>query len=134
MEGIENVLYAAEAAAVTDSQNSSEDLRESDGATVEQTEPGILTASPEIVPDEAGEDSGFETGSEGALLSEAEGAQGDLFIAEAISEPNPAEEQSASLKAVIEAAIYITDEPLSPEQIASAVGRSLEEVKGILKQ
>jgi segregation and condensation protein B len=42
--------------------------------------------------------------------------------------------QSSELKAVIEAAIYITDEPLSAEQIASAVERPLEEVKQILNR
>ena len=57
-----------------------------------------------------------------------------LFIAEASSEPAPAVEQSATLKAVIEAAIYITDEPLSAEQIASALDQPMERVKEILGQ
>ena len=57
-----------------------------------------------------------------------------LFIAEAVSEPAPAVDESATLKAVIEAAIYITDEPLSPEQIATAIGQPIERVKEILGQ
>jgi segregation and condensation protein B len=43
-----------------------------------------------------------------------------------------AAEWPAELKAVIEAAIYITDEPLSPEQIAGAVEQPLEQVKAVL--
>ncbi|MBV9303507.1 MAG: SMC-Scp complex subunit ScpB [Acidobacteriaceae bacterium] len=39
-----------------------------------------------------------------------------------------------TLKAVIEAVIYITDEPLSPEQIASALEQPAERVKEILRQ
>lgn len=39
-----------------------------------------------------------------------------------------------SLKAVIEAAIYITDEPLTAQQIASAVEQPLDRVQGILQQ
>ena len=42
--------------------------------------------------------------------------------------------ESPELKAVIEAAIYITDEPLSAEQIAAAVERPLEQVKQILNR
>lgn len=61
-------------------------------------------------------------------------AQDSLFIAEAVSEPAPAVEHSAALKAVIEAAIYITDEPLSPEQIATAIDQPLDRVKEILAQ
>ncbi len=55
------------------------------------------------------------------------------ILAEAVHEPVlPA--STANLKAVIEAAIYITDEPLSAEQIASAVGQPLDAVTEILDQ
>jgi segregation and condensation protein B len=40
----------------------------------------------------------------------------------------------AQLKAIIEAVIYITDEPLTALQIASATGRPLEQVKEILDE
>ncbi len=66
--------------------------------------------------------------------SEEAEAQETLFIAEAISEPAPAVERSATLKAVIEAAIYITDEPLSAEQIAAAINQPIERVKDTLAQ
>jgi len=62
----------------------------------------------------------------------AEAGNEDVIVAEALTEPVPSFESSASLKAVIEAAIYITDEPLTPEQIASAVEQPLERVQEIL--
>lgn len=57
----------------------------------------------------------------------------DEIIAQAITEPAPPVEY-ATLKAVMEAAIYITDEPLTAEQIASAVEQPLDRVKEILAQ
>lgn len=55
-------------------------------------------------------------------------------IAEAITEPAPPEERFAALKAVIEAAIYITEEPLTAEQIAGAIEQPLEQVTQILAE
>jgi segregation and condensation protein B len=58
----------------------------------------------------------------------------DVMIAEAISDPVPTEDAAAGLKAVIEAAIYITDEPLTAQQMASALDQPLDRVKEILVQ
>jgi segregation and condensation protein B len=58
----------------------------------------------------------------------------DLLIAEAVSEPPPDASESLALKAIIEAAIYVTDEPLTPEQIASATEQPLLVVNEILQQ
>jgi segregation and condensation protein B len=58
----------------------------------------------------------------------------DTIIAEALTEPVSPVESAAALKAVIEAAIYITDDPLTAEQIASAVEQPLERVQEILGQ
>ena len=59
----------------------------------------------------------------------------DVLIAEAVVEPPaPAENNEAAVKAVIEAAIYITDEPLTADQIAAAVEQPLDRVKEILAQ
>ncbi len=59
----------------------------------------------------------------------------EVLIAEAITDPPaPAPDHSTALKAVIEAAIYVTDEPLSADQICSAVEQPLERVKEILAQ
>ena len=65
---------------------------------------------------------------------QGEEVQETLFVAEAVTEPSPAPEANAALKAVIEAAIYVTDEPLSPEQIALALEQPLDRVKEILAQ
>jgi segregation and condensation protein B len=40
--------------------------------------------------------------------------------------------EDAQLKAILEAIVYITDEPLSAQQIASALGRPLDRVKRLL--
>lgn len=58
----------------------------------------------------------------------------DVLIAEAVSEPAPESSESLSLKAIIEAAIYVTDEPLTPEQIANAVEQPLPVIQEILGQ
>jgi len=57
-----------------------------------------------------------------------------ILIAEAITEPPSAEDNRPAIKAVIEAALYITDAPLSPEQIAAAVEQPLDRVKEILSE
>jgi segregation and condensation protein B len=38
------------------------------------------------------------------------------------------------LKAIVEAAIYVTDEPLTGDQIAGALGRTLDEIRPILEE
>jgi len=58
----------------------------------------------------------------------------DVMIAEAINDPMPTEDAAAGLKAVIEAAIYITDEPLTAQQIASALDQPFDRVKEILTE
>ena len=59
----------------------------------------------------------------------------DVIIAEAIHEPVATGQEAVSnLKAIIEAAIYVTDEPLTLEQIATAVEEPVEKVKEILAQ
>ena len=57
-----------------------------------------------------------------------------LLIAEAVADEPQVEESSVALKAIVEAAIFITDEPLSPEQIALALEQPLPRVKEVLNQ
>lgn len=83
-------------------------------------------------PEEATQTNG-ELSEEQSTQEEVD-SQATLFIAEAATEPAPAVDQSATLKAVIEAAIYITDEPLTVDQIALAVAQPAERVKDILNQ
>jgi segregation and condensation protein B len=71
--------------------------------------------------DEAGEDvaqAAAQTHAEEELLITAESVETDR----------------ARLKAVIEAVIYITDEPLSSQQIAGALSAPIEEIKAILDE
>jgi segregation and condensation protein B len=68
---------------------------------------------------------------------EASGSAGpeeDLVIADVIREESPAADPALALKPVIEAAVYITDEPLTAEQIATAVEQPVAVVKEILSQ
>jgi len=58
----------------------------------------------------------------------------DIVIAEAVTAAAPASDPLASLKAVIEAAIYITDEPLSAQQMATALQEPVETIQEILRQ
>ena len=69
---------------------------------------------------------------EAPAASEAAGEE-TVLIAEAVSEV-PANPDNTAVKAIIEAAIYLTDEPLTTEQIALATGQPLDLVKEILDQ
>jgi segregation and condensation protein B len=64
----------------------------------------------------------------------AESVSSDVIIAEAIEEPARSDDGLTKLKAIIEAAIYITDDPLTAEQIAVAVEQPLDRVNEILQQ
>jgi len=59
---------------------------------------------------------------------------GTVLIAEAVTEAPAPTHDSATLKAIVEAAIYITDEPLTAEQIATATEQPLDRIKEILQQ
>ena len=79
------------------------------------------------------EESSPETISDEEPITEDDFDSDDVMIAEAVSEPAaPTEDNASAVKAVIEAAIYITDEPLSAEQIALAIEQPLDRVKEIL--
>jgi segregation and condensation protein B len=54
----------------------------------------------------------------------------ELFAAE----DQPQVDLGAGLKAILEAAIYLTDEPLTPEQIAAAIGQPKEQVAAALEE
>lgn len=51
-----------------------------------------------------------------------------------IAEERPAVAEETHLKAIIEAIVYITDEPLSAQQIAAALAHPLDKVKVLLDQ
>ena len=78
----------------------------------------VLEAEHESAPDPGAEEQ----------ISDSE----EVVIADAVAQEAPQADPTTALKAVIEAAIYITDEPLSAEQIASALEQPLDHVKEIL--
>ncbi len=47
-------------------------------------------------------------------------------------EERPAEDEDSRLKAILEAIVYVTDEPLSAQQIAAALSHPLDKVKRLL--
>jgi segregation and condensation protein B len=75
-----------------------------------------------------------ENSEELALASESSGEipDADLVVAEAVAEERTPDDGSGTLKAIIEAVIYITDEPLTADQIASALEQPLDRVNEIL--
>jgi segregation and condensation protein B len=50
------------------------------------------------------------------------------------TEERPAENSEASLKAILEALVYITDEPLSAQQMAAALERPIDVVQRLLNE
>jgi segregation and condensation protein B len=57
-----------------------------------------------------------------------------VFSSDAPQKETAATQSTAKLKAVIEAAIYLTDEPLSADQIAAAIEHPIDCVKEVLAQ
>lgn len=62
------------------------------------------------------------------------GPEEDVVIADMVAEEAPSADPAVALKAVIEAAVYIADEPLTVEQIATAIEQPIPVVKEILNQ
>ena len=51
-----------------------------------------------------------------------------------LTEERPVENSDAQLKAILEAIVYVTDEPLSAQQMAAALGRPIDVVKRLLDE
>jgi len=51
-----------------------------------------------------------------------------------LAEERPAAGEEADLKAILEAIVYVTDEPLSAQQISAALGHPLDKVKKLLDE
>jgi segregation and condensation protein B len=51
-----------------------------------------------------------------------------------LAEERPHGDGDAQLKAILEAIVYVTDEPLSAQQVAAALGQPLDRVKRVLDQ
>jgi len=66
-------------------------------------------------------------------VTDARLAEAGLDVAE-ITEERPAAEEGTSLKAILEAAVYITDEPLSAQQLAAAIEKPIDQVQRALDE
>src|SRR5579862_28665 len=51
-----------------------------------------------------------------------------------LAEERPSDSEDAQLKAILEAIVYVTDEPLSAQQIAAALARPLDKIKRALDE
>lgn len=51
-----------------------------------------------------------------------------------LAEERPSTGEDAELKAVLEAIVYVTDEPLSAQQIAAALGTPIDKIKQLLEE
>src|SRR6202040_2947003 len=51
-----------------------------------------------------------------------------------LAEERPFAGEDAQLKAVLEASVYITDEPLSAQQMAAALGHPIDQIKRLLDE
>ncbi|MDP8989469.1 MAG: SMC-Scp complex subunit ScpB [Acidobacteriota bacterium] len=58
----------------------------------------------------------------------------DEIDASQLTEDRPVENSDAPLKAILEAIVYITDEPLSAQQMAAALERPIDVVKRLLDE
>jgi len=58
----------------------------------------------------------------------------DEIDASQLTEERPAENSDGPLKAILEAIVYVTDEPLSAQQMAAALGRPIDVVKRLLDE
>jgi segregation and condensation protein B len=58
----------------------------------------------------------------------------DEFDASQLTEERPVENTDAQLKAILEAIVYVTDEPLSAQQMAAALERPIDVVKRLLDE
>jgi len=57
----------------------------------------------------------------------------EMDAAQLAEDRNP-DSQDAQLQAILEAIVYITDEPLTAQQIAAAIGQPIDKVKRLLDQ
>ncbi len=70
------------------------------------------------------------------VVSMEEETAGEQSVADeaAVQHASAGDTASADLKAIIEAAIYVTDEPLAALQIAAALGQPIEKIKRLLEE
>lgn len=75
-----------------------------------------------------------ESSAPGGEAAAAEPMTADELLGGSAPEPAPADAARAQLKAVLEAIVYVLNEPMPAAQIAQALGRPVEEVEPVLKE
>jgi len=113
-----------------------ETIHENDGVLPEEDLPvAAMAASGDerSTEPEAGASDAAESGAgdEDGTLDDEDAELTGMLVAEGW-ESAPAADPEDRLKAIIEAVIYVTDSPLSAEQIGGALGEPLEKVQAIL--
>src|SRR6185437_6264647 len=109
----------------------SEEIHEAPETTAEAREEEQLSTGEDGQPTATEDTATSETGAEDATGPDAEEETETVFVAEVENSTSVQEEVRETLKAVIEAAIYITDEPLTVDQIAKAMEQPVETVKEV---
>jgi segregation and condensation protein B len=67
-------------------------------------------------------------------MEEMDAAQLAPQLTEDRSSESEDTEDDAKLQAILEAIVYVTDEPLTAQQIAAAIGRPIDKIKSLLDQ
>lgn len=102
-----------------------EAFNQSEGAAATAADQGAVTATPETAADTPAELRVSEAAEE--LTPE------QLFISDSIQEPVSDNEDTRKL-AILEAIVYVTDEPLTLPQIVNAMGEPADQVRKLLDQ
>jgi segregation and condensation protein B len=110
------------------SENRAEELSENRGIEPQTGQDEQFSGREAAAPDVSG------TAADETATPEQEEVTETVFVAEVDNSSSTEEEDRDALKAVIEAAIYITDEPLTLDQISKAVDRPAEIVKEVLAE
>jgi segregation and condensation protein B len=106
-----------------------------------ETEHPSMEAAEVTAETETAEAGAPEAGESGTVVAETVVAETtepapleEMITAEMIVEAPPGPDEDAQFKALIEAAIYITDEPLTPAQISAALGQPAERINRLLDE
>jgi segregation and condensation protein B len=122
-EGAEAAVPEVEAAVEAEA---ADEARPADGTSGELEEAaaaqsGTVTGEPEVEAQE-----GFQDSTQGPAMD------ADELLGTAAAEPEAGESSDAETMAILEAIVYVTDEPLSAPQIAHALGKPVPYVQSLL--
>ena len=90
--------------------------------------------SPELEPEEQIEVNASAEAADAPLPEEETADMAEVMPEGLLEGEDKNEDPDAQLKAILEAVVYITDEPLTAQQIAMAIGQPLDDVERLLSQ